>query len=350
MGLSLNIISRYIERWLIVCLVLIPLVIQQSCKNDIEVFTEYKEQAIVYGLLDLSQETQYLKIQRTFLNPNSTAHEIAQLKDSLYFEDASVKLIEEQTGKEIEFQRIDSIPKDSGFFQNSTNYLYASNVLLDAKYTYRLLIKNNKTGYTATGRTQIVRAPIVNFPVSINNPFFSVSPKLNVNLRFVNGLNAKSQDAYFEFTVAEFPESDTTQTTFKKIQWHFVTNLVNEGGAPYMPGNRATSVPGIGFYDFFLGNMDNGVFNKDKYVQRRIVRTDFVLISASQDLADFVAASTPSIGIVQKQIDFSNVQNGLGIFSSRYTYRVNKVAIDPAIIGYFNSLDYKKYNVLRFIE
>ncbi|MBX2986026.1 MAG: hypothetical protein LC109_05590 [Bacteroidia bacterium] len=348
--LSLNLISKIVGKCFGVIIILFVTFSQQSCNNEIDVFTEYKEQAVVYGLLDLSQQTQYLKIGRTFLNPNASAHQVAQIKDSLYFEDATVKLVEEQTGREIIFHPTDSIPKDSGFFQNSSNIIYASHDSIFPKYSYRLWIKDNKTGYSATGRTVIVERPVINYPVSNANPFWSVSPKLNINLRFVNGLHAKSQDAFFEFWVAEFPESDTTQTTIKKITWRFASNIVNESGAPYLPANCITVVPGVGFFDFFLGNMDNGVFNTDPAIQRRIVRTDFILISASQDLSDYVAASTPSIGIVQKQTDYSNIENGLGLFTSRNTSRVSKITIDPASIEFFNSPTYPKYRVLRMIQ
>lgn len=348
--LKLHLISRNVGNYLGVFAVIFILMLQYSCKNDIEVFTEYKEQAVVYGLLDLGMQTQYLKIGKTFLNPNISAHEIAQIKDSLYFEDATIKLIEEQTGKEIIFFPTDSILKDSGFFQNSSNVIYSSNEIINPKYSYRLWIKDNKTGYTATGKTIIVNNPVINYPVSFSNPFWSVSPKLNINLRFVNGLNAKTQDAYFEFWVAEFPESDTSQSVIKKISWRFASNIINEGGPPYSPSNRVAVVPGIGFFDFFLGNMDNGVFNTNPNYQRKIVKTDFVLISASQDLADFVEASTPSIGIVQKQTDYSNVSNALGLFSSRNTIRISDITLDPASIEFFNSPQYPQYAILRLIQ
>lgn len=319
----------------------------QSCANDIEIFTDYQENAVIYGLLDLQSNTQYIKVGKAFLNPNTSAKDVAQISDSLYYEDIIVKLIEEQTGREILLNKIDSIPKDTGYFQNQSNILYATNENLVPANSYRLFVQNPASGYTASARTNIVGTPNVNFPVSNGNKFWSTTPELSIQLRFVNGANAKSQDAFFEFWVEEFPDFDTTQKVVKKLSWRFVTNLRNDQTTPK---NRASVTPGVGLYEFFLGNVLNGVLNPDSAYQRRIIRTDFVLYSASQDLIDYVDASVPSIGIVQKQVEFSNIENGIGLFTSRNTFRISNITLDPATILFFSDNRYPKYNRVRLVE
>lgn len=315
-----------------------------SCANDIDIFTDYKEQAVVYGLLDLGQPVQYLKVGRTFLNPNATAAQVAQISDSLYFKNVIVKLIDESNNKEIIFNKVDSIPKDSGFFQNKENILFASAEQLNPTSSYRLFIQNTETGYTATGKTLIVGMPMVTFPVSLNNRFWSVAPDMSIQLRFSNGNNAKQQDAYFEFWVEDFDPSNPSSKELKFLRWRFVRNLKNETTTP---GARVNVSQGSGFYEFFLSNIENGVFNPDSNYIRRIVKTDFVLYSASQDLVDYVDAATPGIGIVQKQTEFSNIDNGMGLFSSRSTLRIPNIIIDSASIDFFNSNRFPQYNVVR---
>jgi len=319
----------------------------QSCANDIEIFTDYQENAVIYGLLDLQSNTQFIKVGKAFLNPNVSAKVVAQVPDSLYFSEIIVKLIEEQTGREIILNKTDSIPKDTGYFQNQSNVLYATNEKLNLSNTYRLYVNNPSTGYTATARTIMVGTPNVNFPVSNNNRFWSTTPELSIQLRFVNGLNAKSQDATFEFWVEEFPDFDTTQKVVKKLTWRFVRNLRNDQTAP---GNRASVTPGVGLYEFFLGNVLNGALNPDPAYQRRIIRTDFVLYSASQDLIDYVDASVPTIGIVQKQVEFSNIDNGIGLFTSRNSFRISNIEIDLATILYFSDNRYPQYHRVRMVQ
>jgi hypothetical protein len=325
---------------------LITLIGFGSCANDIDIFTEYKEQAVIYGLIDLSEPVQYIKVGRTFLNPNATAAQIAQISDSLYFKDVVVKLIEENNGREIILSRVDSIPKDSGYFQNKENILYATAESINPSASYRLFVQNPITGYAASAKTLIVGVPFVSFPVSLNNRYWSVAPELSIQLRFNSGINAKQQDAYFEFWVEEFDVLTPSIKELKHLRWRFVRNLKNETTSP---GSKVNVSPGAGFYDFFLANLENGIFKSDSNYVRRIVKTDFVLYSASQDLVDYVEASTPGIGIVQKQTEYSNIENGIGLFSSRSTLRIPNVIIDSVSIAFFNSNRYPQYNKVRMV-
>ena len=47
----------------------------------------------------------------------------------------------------------------------------------------------------------------------------------------------------------------------------------------------------------------------------------------SSDLATYIALNAPFEGIIQERPDFSNINNGLGLFSSRYTYELLGVAL-----------------------
>lgn len=318
----------------------ITMILGGSCSNEIDIFTDYKEQAAVYSFLDLGSDVQFIRVGRTFLNPGIPASAVAKEADSIYFRNLIVKLIHEQSGNEFTFQTTDTIPKDTGYFAHVPNLLYANQMQLMQGGTYRLIIQNPETGYTASGRTSIVEAPIVSFPVSPSNPNLSISPFLDIQLRFFNGRNARSHNAVFDFWVEEFPKSDTTQKTVSKLSWRFANNIRNE---QLEPNNRVRTTPGINFYEFFKNSLpiDTSRF-------RRIIRTDFILYSASQDLTDFIDASTPSIGIVQKQTDFSNIENGIGIFTSRHTFKVKNIALDPATIAFFNALpDYKDLQIIR---
>ena len=53
-----------------------------SCNSDIEVITDWKETNVIYGLLDASKDTQYVKINKVFLGEGD-AYEMAQFPDSI---------------------------------------------------------------------------------------------------------------------------------------------------------------------------------------------------------------------------------------------------------------------------
>jgi hypothetical protein len=327
------------KRQILLSISLIVSLFYYGCKNDIDIFTDYKEQAVIYGLIDLGLDVQHIRISRTFLNPNVPAKNVAQIPDSLYFDDLEVKLINEQSGTVIQLNSVDTIPKDTGFFQSQVNILFATDAPIQRGEIYRLEVKNPKTGYFASARTALVDRPIVLFPVSVANPNLTITPDLSIQLRFTNGNNAKSHDAAFEFWIHEFPKSDTTQKKLIRLDWRFAKDIRNESTTP---SNRVRITPEINFYDFFKASL-----SEDETVFRRIIRTDFVLYSASQDLTDFVDASRPSIGIVQKQTDYSNIDNAIGVFTSRHTYRQSNISIDDVTIANFNRPDYKMLGIIR---
>ena len=54
-----------------------------SCSEKIDLIGDFKETAVVYGLLDHSDSMHYVKITRAFIGPGN-ALELAQIEDSSY--------------------------------------------------------------------------------------------------------------------------------------------------------------------------------------------------------------------------------------------------------------------------
>jgi hypothetical protein len=68
-------------RFLLLFIVIITFV---SCETDFDVIADYKEVAIVYGLLDQSEAVHYLRINKAFLGKGN-AISYAQIADSSSF-------------------------------------------------------------------------------------------------------------------------------------------------------------------------------------------------------------------------------------------------------------------------
>ena len=52
-----------------------------SCSTDVDLYADFKDITIVYGLLDINKDTNYVKINRAFLGYGD-ANEIAMIPDS----------------------------------------------------------------------------------------------------------------------------------------------------------------------------------------------------------------------------------------------------------------------------
>ena len=65
----------------------------------------------------------------------------------------------------------------------------------------------------------------------------------------------------------------------------------------------------------FIGNQLSG---KPVPMARRALKTEIILIAGSDDLNTFIQVNAPSTGLIQDKPEFTNINNGLGIFASRY--------------------------------
>jgi hypothetical protein len=319
-----------------------------SCNNEIPLYGENKNKVVVYGFLDVNAPVQYIRVGKTFLPsiPHQTVVDVAQIADSLYFKNVEVSLIEQPGGKEIFLHLTDTLPKLAGYFQHEKNYLYATNEALQPNASYQLKIINKETGVISNSTTNLVKNPYLSYPTTIGSRQIAIHPQFpELHLSFVLGTHAKMADAFFEFWVDEFPEYDTTSKRTVKLTWHAWEGLS-------LPQNQPTfqnKISGIHFYHFFLDQFNNGVLLRDTFYQRRIVRTDFTLVTWGKDVELYKNANENSLSVVQKIGSYTNITNGLGVFSSKNVTTVKHLILNEETIQFFHHDDYPQFKVLRIL-
>ncbi|MEZ5030008.1 MAG: hypothetical protein R2787_01275 [Saprospiraceae bacterium] len=57
-----------------------------SCDNELDLVSDWKEIPVVYGFLSRSDTAQYIRVEKAFLDPATSAFVIAKNPDSLYFQ------------------------------------------------------------------------------------------------------------------------------------------------------------------------------------------------------------------------------------------------------------------------
>jgi hypothetical protein len=322
-------------------LFLLPVFVFNSCSNEVDVLADYEENAAIYGLLDPSQPIQYIKINKVFTNPNSRAVDIAKIADSLYFDTINPMLVELDNGhvKSVTaLSRANVLLKDSGIFANSPNYLYATNKQILPQYTYRLELTLPKSGKRISATTNIVNLPAFTFfnPVSVGQRILSVLPAGNIPVQFSTYTNGKIYDAYLYFNYQEINKADTTVKVNKTIKWKLVRSY--RTGSDKVSENVLQRIPGILFYDLLVNNIP---VNPD--VTRRFLPCSIEFIGGNLEIDNYIEASTPSIGIVQKQTDYTNVSDGIGLFASRNTLLIDQITLAGPTMTTIKTVDpYKK--------
>ena len=136
-----------------------------GCDNTVDVNADWQEIMVVYGLLNPTDDVNYIRITKAFLNPEGNAVQIAGISDSLYFDSLEVVIQEFKNGNPINVMTLElvdgnliGIPKDSGLFASDVNYLYRLNDKIKSDSKYKLQVFNKKSGRIVTAETDIVKA------------------------------------------------------------------------------------------------------------------------------------------------------------------------------------------------
>lgn len=305
------------------CLLLaVVLILTQSCKNDIETNADWKEIFVVYGLLNATDSVHYVRVNRAFLSENQSALEVAKVVDTSYYSQLEVK-VEEFDGNTLKNTYLlatnNKLAKDTGVFGNYPNVLFSFGAKLNTSWQYKITVKNKTTGNLATAKTTLVTAPLqLNFP-SFNTSSFLVDTAKNLNLSWSPGFNAVLYDLTMRFYWDEY-DSATNQLTDsnKFVDWPMVANRELSTGS--LINSR---LAGNTFYEYMGVHIPpvEGKFRKAKKI-------DFMYWGADKEFKIYREVNAPSIGLVQKKPEYTNLSNGhFGLFASRHYMVIPNVSI-----------------------
>ncbi len=331
-----------VSKWFIV-LIFLGLSVS-ACDNEVDINADWKETMILYGLLDANQSEQYIKVNKAFLNEAGSALMIAKNSDSLYLESVTVKIIRSKTGEEYILTRVNEISKDSGIFANDVNYLYKMTDPVYENEMYELVVESGKTGQIAKAVTYTLGKTKIEAPFRTSNPIFSLGANY-IFISYVPAINSYAYDIKMLVEVQEFNRKDTSLLETKNLRWNVITNyrMPQVGAGAPMP-TVIHQIERTAFYQFLSTYLTDTSDN----IVRRIKSVGMQYYGGNQTLVDYISVNEPAIGIVQKQAEYSNVQNGFGLFAARSMQQVVNVPMDP------NSVTYLQKNVytapLNFIR
>jgi hypothetical protein len=316
------------------CLLVIPLLLT-SCKNDLDIIGEWKEVAIVYGLLDPGEEVNYVRVQKAFLGEGN-AMIMAQQHDSIYYgEEVTVVLERRRNGQllsTIIMERDTTTDKDPGTFTTQGHVVYKTSEKIFTDSDYSLIVHNEKSGYTATAHTAIVDS------LQFMNPstgFGSVSwystagNYLNYDVRWMTGKDAKVFELLIKFYFGERTIGGLQADT-GIVEWRFPRIKANN-----LNGNETMniSIPGLNFYNLLISRLDP----PHQDTVRAADRLEFIITTGGDAFSTYLDVIGVNPGIAQVTPNYTNINNGLGVFSSRLSQSISKemnsISIDQLACG-----------------
>lgn len=285
-----------------------------SCETDFNVIADYKEVAIVYGLLNQSDTVHYLRINKAFLG-SGNALTYASIPDSSTFGSNIKVMLISDTKDTLMFDTLTLFNKQPGDFYSPGQLFYASKEVLNENNTYKLLIINKKTGNEVSSVTNLIHNFHFTKPdAGLNSINFRRSITSGQKIRWENAVNGKRYQLKIFFNYKEL--NSVGDTTFKRTEWVFpeqtskdITGL-DEIEVAYLNEN---------FFTLCTNNIPYVDQPTENAVVKRIASScDLEVTVVGDEFNTYLDANGPSTGLLIEKPSYSNIVNGLGLFSSRY--------------------------------
>jgi hypothetical protein len=291
-----------------------------SCETDVDIDTDWKEITVVYGLLNQLDTAHYLRINKAFLGGNVL--EIQKIEDSSSYLNNLEVTIEGWSAagpqSKITFDTVSIANKEPGDWYNPYMLVYKGVGGLDPTLQYRLTVKNKTTGHQVTSATNLIKSFFIEKPFSGGK--LTLFRGFNTSFVWQNGLNAKRYEPVIRFHYYE-KAAGTGDYQSKYVDWTLstITSPGNDGS-----GKSETGFANDAFYEFV-----NHSFKDDGFVgQRMCGKVDFIVSAGGIEFDTYMRVNGPSFSLVQDKPEYTNIENGLGLFSSRYLVQLQKT-LDP---------------------
>jgi hypothetical protein len=305
-----------VKNLLLTTLLIITTLFFNSCETDVDINADWEETTIIYGLLNQQDNVHYLRINKAFLGGN--ALEVAQISDSSSYLGKLEVIVEGRQLSEVEqtivFDTATIANKDTGIFYNPYMLVYKAAASLNPDYQYYLKVRNTETGKEINAQTRLINNFSISKPPSGGKATFIRN--FSTEMEWNNAENAKRYEAYLRFNYAEVP-SGTTDTVFKHIDWALGARFSETTTGS---GTQSVDISNNGFYDFIAATIDPAPYNGIRLAGS----VDFIVAAGGVEYDTYMRVNGPSYSLVQDRPEYTNIENGFGLLSSRYTVIKNR--------------------------
>jgi hypothetical protein len=300
-----------------------------ACETDFEVNADWKEVMIVYGLLDQSQTQQYIKINKAFLGEGD-ALQMASVSGSVNYnpEDLEVTIIKvKDAGNDTIYLDTTLIVKDDGLFATDENIIYVTNIddsnffVKDKEYI--LFVLNKKSGHEVSAKTHLIHGLKLtnNTPLQkmsfydpiLHSPPFPPPPyeKRTTTVNWDHSTNGRIYQIIARIYYWDFFSDGTSSLEY--LEWVQPTQLY-DGRT-----NMEYTFDGDVFVNHISKNIPTPTdLLPDILDSRLLAYMELRYTVGSEDLYTYMEVNEPFEGIVQERPSFTNINNGIGLFSSRF--------------------------------
>jgi hypothetical protein len=325
-------------------LLLLPVLalIMAACSNEFEVAAPWKEIPVAYAILSPQDSAHYIRVEKAFLDPETSALEIAQIADSLYYPENAIAVFLQRvkTGERHQLYRVDGAlegyPREDGIFATQPNWLYKIKSAdlggLQEEETYRLVIEHTDGKPPVTAQTTVPRDfTLIRPSENASPPRINFFPNSNTDVEWRCDSNAVLFNVYFTI---RFREEKTDGSVEQKTLFWKATDIVELSS---LSGNNffrgISRVPGLDFYKF----MNENVAPSDG-VLRYFDRADVTIVGGGKEIKEFLVSASANSGLTGAEVipSYSNLSEGFGIFTAKNSTTLGQVLIETKTVDSMN--------------
>jgi len=312
-------------------------------ETDFNVFADRKEITVVYGILDQTDSVHLIKITKA-LSASEKILQYSAIEDSSgYSGNLEVKLSENRNGSShsIIFDTTSIFTKEPGMFYYPHQLLYKSDVALNQDAVYTLLIRNKISGAEVSATTELIHDFEVEIPDQGSASFeFQKRMTSGRMFKWKSAVNGTRYQIIVRFFFKEI--SATGDTLLRSVEWYQdIVKSENASGGMEMVSRYKNDR----FFSYCTNYIPYPDEAREADVNARLVhRVDFIFTVVGKDFDSYLDFNTPQAGVFQGKPEYSNITNGIGLFSCRYSKTISLK------LGQFTELDLMSMANLKFIK
>ena len=336
-----------------------------SCEKDFQTTADYKDITVVYALLDQHDQNIYVKVNKAFLGEGN-ALIMAQQPDSSNYPEKLIVKIDEYAGgykvRTIEFDTTTIYNKEPGIFYYPTQPIYKSKpfqwfdityyvgpegdtidydtIWLNQDHKYKLSILLPDSGKKISSQTYLIHDFSITKPGYSKIIKFTNDPDATTTIRWNKPTSNEGSNQLYRYELSmtlNYREYSLGQDTIQKSLTFFSVTLT--------PSENLDEIS----YYFYDKNFFNACQKQIPYsdpqqeanvVGRYSQNIDINVAVANEDFTLYLEVYEPSTSIVQEKPVYTNIENGIGLFSSRYK-KIKTKKLHTETIAEMNALGLK---------
>lgn len=288
-------------------------ILSSSCSNELEIAAPWQDVTIINGLLSVTDTASYIRVERAFLDKKQSALNFTKNIDSIYYKDAIVSIIHDASGQQFDLTKVDGnmegYVRDTGLWAQAPNYLYkikTEDILFVPGDSYQIIINKGDNLPTTSARTHLVGKPKISLPKVTGK--LSLTSTSHNTVQWQAPPSAKIYDVDLVFHYQESTPNALDDFHDKVAVWKPIQNLSKDPVNNYM----FEAFDGRDFYIWLRDELSA------RDVKRRFVSVDVIVTAGGEEIKKYLDVSKANQGLTGSETSssYSNIPNGLGIFSS----------------------------------